>query len=435
MLAIVVVILALIVLAGAVLSKLSVMALVFAMSGKFKDDDPDAIRRSYTAFVMLATCMFVPNFLTFIQSVWRSCYRSKRNDPSPSMASTCFIFIQCVAEVGGSVLFMLSVGPRVQPALLLLFMCSMFLAPAITRLWAARKLCCGRKAEESEHEPLLGGIQHPPAPLPKPSEAFSVLLATITQAGAIGYVPYFVATTDASLESALLFALSLLLLSICWLPGLQRLMVRPSSAAAQCTSRVKTGIIASIFRMGLLVAAVFIVVTFDPRLETKHLSPAFRDIASSDLLTPFLVHLIVSFVGYHSARLACIMSVQTAAFAIPLTLATPVSFVLAVLFPTQLPYGFALPSFPTEHLIGIVVVGALVWLSQVTCLWEGPGTDRRLLGPLYCPCGVEQKASSACLGRNVIHSAWLQQRTVRTVHVVEPIGPRRKHRDAACGVC
>ena len=51
----------------------------------------------------------------------------------------------------------------------------------------------------------------------------------------------------------------------------------------------------------------------------------------SSMFWIFIAQICSSFLAYQAARLACIMTIQRVAFAVPLLLATPTSLVLAML--------------------------------------------------------------------------------------------------------
>lgn len=142
-------------------------------------------------------------------------------------------------------------------------------------------------------------------------------------------------------------------------------MVRPYNKTADCTARVKTGINSAIFRIGLTLVGLYLVATQTEGRDAKHILPAIRRVGHSKLLIPFVLHLITGFLGYQAARLACVMSIQTPAFAVPLALTTPIALVLAVVIPTDLPLHLNLPAFPTRHLLSVFLVGLAGWVSQV----------------------------------------------------------------------
>ena len=92
------------------------------------------------------------------------------------------------------------------------------------------------------------------------------------------------------------------------------------------TSRGKATLINCIIKLfAIPVFMVIFVYVFDAA-DVSHLHHGIYYMASNkDLLASFILHLVTGIVGYHLSWMSCAMSLQQICFAIPLTLATPIS--------------------------------------------------------------------------------------------------------------
>jgi chitin synthase len=115
---------------------------------------------------------------------------------------------------------------------------------------------------------------------------------------------------------------------------------------------------------------MFVLVEFEEVITCDHLRRGFANIHESKYFSAFLVHVFTSLVGYHAARMACLMAVQRVAFALPLTLATPVAIILIATAcgPNDdgdgTSHGYSLYCLPPADLVGYVAISVVLWLSQ-----------------------------------------------------------------------
>ena len=100
----------------------------------------------------------------------------------------------------------------------------------------------------------------------------------------------------------------------------------------EVSARWKSSIIAGILRLLFIPGFSILLAHYMSIIDVHKLQSGLEGINSSNaMFTPFMVNIFVSLGGYVLAWAACIMCLRIAAFALPLTLATPVAL-LYVMF-------------------------------------------------------------------------------------------------------
>ena len=144
-------------------------------------------------------------------------------------------------------------------------------------------------------------------------------------------------------------ATSIVCLSLAWLPALHKVIREPAEVVARMrqerfyhphippSARTQAYLYNSLLRMLFTAIFLYLFSRFDPSFHFECISLGFAKMTSQSTFLPFLFQLCSSFLAYQAARLACIMTIQRVAFALPLLLATPVALVLAV-FWRDMPY-------------------------------------------------------------------------------------------------
>ena len=143
------------------------------------------------------------------------------------------------------------------------------------------------------------------------------------------------------------------------------------------SARGKAAIIASLWSIFLtpLVATLFSKI-FNIN-ELHNISAGFRAINTSNpSFVFFILHVVASFFGYHLGWLSCSLCMQRIAYALPLTLATPIA-VLIVLVPGFCESNIIVLPCKSYDLNFILPAGSLLWLSQFFAttyyVWKNKG--------------------------------------------------------------
>ena len=238
---------------------------------------------------------------------------------------------------------------------------------AIATFTLADTSCCAQ-----ERSPLLHTQNERPAATQtkagsvSPGTKAALWFAFVLQVGALAFVPFFYKMTGTANLTAALGAGSLVMISVAWLPTLQDRMIVPSDPNHPHSARCLAGVLSHTLRMGFTLAWMFMLVRFEDDLQFNHLSTAFMQLHHSKYFYAFLVHLISSHLGYHTARMACAMRVQPIAFALPITLATPVcvALIAAECEPLQKFLGYNLYCLEGHEMVLFVVLATVLWVSQ-----------------------------------------------------------------------
>ena len=172
--------------------------------------------------------------------------------------------------------------------------------------------------------------------------------------------------------------LSLLLISVAWSPQIRKWQIKPRLASGEeaeeehpihpgqflhkKTARTKATMISEGVKL-LLTPFIGVLVSWNfGHIHPKDLHSGFEKLGQErdKTFTFFLVNIFVSFGGYVFSLIACSMAMQKIGFALPLTLTTPVSFVLATVPSLYNYFKINTGSDPKEA----VPLMALVWLGQ-----------------------------------------------------------------------
>ena len=143
------------------------------------------------------------------------------------------------------------------------------------------------------------------------------------------------------------------------------------------SARGKAAIISSLWKLILtpLVAIAFSAIY--NIVELENISAGFKGIkASNPSFVYFMLHIFASFFGYHFGWLACSLCMQQIGYALPLTLATPIS-----IFLTHITWACETSTIPlpcrSEDQAYVLVAGTLLWLGQFLAttyyVWKSQG--------------------------------------------------------------
>ena len=360
--------------------KLSLVALVEGFH-YYRIEDPDvdpckkaaAFLEAHCTLLMMILTLMIPQLLGLVSNLRECCYKAKHNNPYPSWTASFWIFVATLFESTGLSLFVLVVAPRIQSVLCLAYMNGIFALPSLYRAYYAKTVTVN--GTQAEQNPLLGSVGAQPQRRAAANKAgnavthwqkLALWFAALLQVAGLVILPFFYKMTGAHGMIPVLGAASLAMISFAWLPAIQDRMVIPSDPNHPQSARCLAGVFGHTLRMIFTLSWMFILVRFEENLQFDHLSTAMTELHRSKYFIPFLVHLGTSHLGYHTARMACAMRVQPAAFALPLSLATPVSVVLIATECDWLQHllGFDLYCLQDNEMILFVILATLLWISQ-----------------------------------------------------------------------
>lgn len=400
-------------LACLVFSKVSAVRLSQELYWNNSEQDSSAARgadaaRQPLALVLLIVTLCVPYAVGAFMSAWMGLLR---NDvPWPRCSAVLIGLLCATCEVVGSCLFVVVVIPRLldEGHLSLVVMNSILLLPIIKHsLYDPVRACCDRRrnsAGVSTVAPAMTTVQT--LALYGAALLFQIAGQTLLAAVYIGDV----LSKDYPMETKLCLVASMLLVSLAWLPVLQKLQLRPpdvsvshatttssatgsyvrlpenaehGTAASSYSARHKACFIANVYKL-LLTPAMAILIVYvryqlgirinafpveDLRLVTLQ---EFTSPSSAAIIDWFALNVVSSFVGYMLGMIACMMCMQVAAFAIPLTLATPVALVTCYLISNCSDGlrdigGCSLPSFTDDlnDLKWVIPPAGCLWVAQI----------------------------------------------------------------------
>ena len=132
------------------------------------------------------------------------------------------------------------------------------------------------------------------------------------------------------------------------------------------TARGKSTVINSFFKIILIPLCCCAVGHFMKIVDITQIGKGFSNFGSNKtLLFMFIIQVGASWLGYHIAWLACTMTLQRLAFALPLTLSTPVTVILLAVNRCDNPYFSFLPCQTNNSMwLYIALLSVLLWLGQ-----------------------------------------------------------------------
>ncbi len=179
-------------------------------------------------------------------------------------------------------------------------------------------------------------------------ELFAYSASVFIQFSGLVFIPFFLYLNGSSVYTSLMTASATISLSIAWIPAIHKKIKTPSALAYDHiqpayepkrprSARIQAYLYNSLFRM--VFTSLFLVVycNFDSDFTYDCVMLGFQHFTSQSAHIPFIFQIVCSFVGFHAARLACVMTIQQAAFAVPLFMVSPVSLFIAVVW-EGLPY-------------------------------------------------------------------------------------------------
>jgi hypothetical protein len=248
------------------MSKLSFLSLAekFQVAHTKRDSSPE----SHAALLLMVLTIMLPQGLGVIQGVWHSCYKARRSNPNPSITAMFYILLVAMLEATGISLYVLVVVPQVPTAMCLVIMNGVFSVPALVRCIAAPV----NKPRRGVDEPLLN-VDQPSVDDIEVQSSVGVFhkgllwAAAAAQLGAIVYVPtYMLANGDVlgagpgGIDTAVLTAASMLMISVAWLPSLQDRMAVPSDPNHRFNARIKAGTLCSLLKMAFTIVWVVLLI-------------------------------------------------------------------------------------------------------------------------------------------------------------------------------
>ena len=145
------------------------------------------------------------------------------------------------------------------------------------------------------------------------------------------------------------------------------------------TARGKAAIVSSLWKLILTPFIAVVFIKLYNIVELDSIFAGFKDISvSNPSFVYFLLHVFASFFGYHFGWLACSLCLQRVAFALPLTLATPITISMIHLKGICDTETIPLPCITDlDDQIFILAAGALLWVAQFISItyyvWKGDG--------------------------------------------------------------
>ena len=145
------------------------------------------------------------------------------------------------------------------------------------------------------------------------------------------------------------------------------------------TTSGKDAIISSLWKLILTPFIAVVFIKLYNIVELDSIFAGFKDISvSNPSFVYFLLHVFASFFGYHFGWLACSLCLQRVAFALPLTLATPIAISMIHLKGICDTDTIPLPCITDlDDQIFILAAGALLWVAQFISItyyvWKGDG--------------------------------------------------------------
>ncbi|XP_068739006.1 uncharacterized protein [Montipora capricornis] len=294
---------------------------------------------------MLLLALMIPQAMSLFYASWTSLRRKSR--PWPKRRGFVAILFGGFLETLSLcyiTIVMLTVVP-INPAAIVLLMCSLSMIPAT---WEAFK---SRKRWNTAHGKFA-----------------SIMFGTLAVFAVIGIVLLLLKTPHLPGRVGIPFALTFL--SIAWSPKMRKLQIQNEEHGfAQGRNGVsgyggKAAIIASLWSIFLTpLVATFFSKIFNIN-ELHNISAGFKAINTSNpSFVFFILHVAASFFGYHLGWLSCSLCMQRIAYALPLTLATPIA-VLIVLVPGFCESNIIVLPCKSDDLNFILPAGSLLWLSQ-----------------------------------------------------------------------
>ncbi|KAK3722284.1 hypothetical protein QZH41_016392 [Actinostola sp. cb2023] len=354
----------------------------------------DAKRESIV--IMLTIILMVPQAISLLAAIWGK----RKSQPWPRHSAVLWIIVGGFIEA--SCLSYLCIYATTvlgkHPEVFLLFLSGLFLVPTIIQVYQS-----ARKFHSKDGKTRI---------------ALFVVAAGLQ---ITGFTLLFLQKEMPGLQNKIGIPVSIGLLSIAWSPKLRRLQTkavvtssreqvspRPGRSASMGDSsslgdfetnngtqdsrfstnvpgkplkhsaREKAALVMSLVQLLTTPVACIVLCLVGKVADLEMFGDGFRQITvSHPVFYYFLVQLFVTFLGYHAAWLACSMYAQRLAFALPLTLATPLALVfievnqLCNTWLIPLPCG---PDLPMYYLIGITALLLLgQFLSTGYYVWANKG--------------------------------------------------------------
>lgn len=368
------------------MSKLTLLTMLGGVSNSvIVGASPDDRLEGHVAAAGVVLAIFVPHAWAFALSIWKSCYRSRKNNPNPSYNACFWTLVLVMLEVIGVLILCFVVAPRCTSvdtlvAMNIVFVGSLF-AWMRQRNWTP------------EMRPLINPLQNFNGSLNtsyagsrspgghdndfstfqlrrSSSEMKAVHLSFVAQLLLVlGFPVYLYFFTGTEIVACVLLLVSVTLISVAWIPHLQALTIVPTAAKHNSfkkpKAQIKTAILANFLRVVLTVTGVFVLFVVDDAFSTDELSTGLSNLGSSAMFTPFMMHIFTSFVGDFLARACCVMDLQIPCYSLPLALATPITLVVLLTSCGQLPWAHVCVDVTgSHHTLVICLLAAVAWASE-----------------------------------------------------------------------
>lgn len=305
----------LVVLSCAVFSKISVIAVAEELK---KDSD------NGKPFIMLTLILMVPQFVSFVRAAWGSL--RYKNRPWPTKKAILIGVICSILEVVGLCIFTmitLSHYVKIYGNESIAVMNCVSMIPTLWQIWKLRR-------QQTSIWSRVGFF----------------ICGLVQVAGLVVII-----ILDKASGTAKYSVLSLLLISVAWAPKMRKWQMKPRLAPGEQSepepddenlvhpgeflhrknARTKATMISEGLKLLLTPFIGFLVLWLFGLIKPSDLHSGFTKLGNEHdkIFDYFLVNIFLSFGGYIFGTLACSMAIQKIGFALPLSLTTPLSFLIA----------------------------------------------------------------------------------------------------------
>lgn len=212
-----------------VFSKLALLSLVSTLSWGLQPSVSDE-RSSHVALAMILLAVVLPHVCALLVGLWNWCYRSRTNNPNPSLYAALATVAFVVLETAGIALLLFVIAPRISSAESLVAMQMVF--AGVTFAWMRQR---DRPIEDMD--PVLPPLHVPRGTSgrvhPRPhafglglergraEKRSSVLGFVIQLLLVLGFPVYLYFFAHAPIWTCVLVLVSVLLIGLAWVPQLQ----------------------------------------------------------------------------------------------------------------------------------------------------------------------------------------------------------------------
>jgi len=379
-----------------------------------KEGDPASCERE-TAVFMLTVSLMIPPAFSFIKQFIITC--RKISHPWPTKLAILWGAVGTMLESAGLALFFVGLVHTVRDTdLILILMNALFIFPVISQFWKEfEALLSEKEMELSYHLYEKRRRRH------KQNVALAIV-AFVFQLGGICGILYLMWDREKAVEMIIIVPCSIVLLSVAWSPKIRKLQIDhdlayirndispdnveqsklPKNHRARYfrnteeeveiasdgtlpkkksrtlkddsskivvqtnTSRGKATLINCLIKLVFIpIFVLFFVYLF----EVADILEMYQGVANvrhnDQLFWMFIIHIFASFVGFHSAWVGCMITLQRLCFAIPLTLSTPICVAIVLTKQCDLFYvGPCHTHMYNDNGTVVALLSVTLWLGQ-----------------------------------------------------------------------